>query len=625
MRWNSLCGIAGEIRFDGSVCSAALIKSMCDAEFHRGPDDDGYFTEGPVGLGIRRLAIIDLTKGLYPLSNENGHIRLVFNGEIYGFQNYKEELEKLGHRFSTKTDAEVLVHAYEEWGPQCLKRIDGMFAFALWDGEKRELWAARDHFGIKPFYYYRDKRFFAFASEIKPLLQHPEVSVKPNESLIEQYLLTSLVDTSAETFFQGIKRLESANQVFVSPDGSIKVERYWVPNVSRTLNGNILNEEISKTRQLFLDAVRTQLVSDVPVGTCLSGGIDSSSVVCAVRNADPNAASIGERIKTFSAVFPGEAIDEEAYVRAVCEFTGAEQNPVTPQAEELWRDLPMLVKCQEEPFVSTSIYAQWRVMKRAKERGMTVMLDGQGGDELLCGYIPYYLHYFATLKKNRKWVTLMKESLLSYDLTKQFLNPYVKSLAKRFLNKITKSKIQRLSDRSDVQMHSILSVGRPENVARGIDSVEGLAETLERQTAVTSLPALLRYEDKNSMWHSIEARVPFLDRPFFEYAASLPLNRKLRNGWTKYIFRAAMKGILPDKVRLRRSKVGFETPEKNWIQGVLRQKIKDFFAGRSLRATKFYDVNALMVLLDKHALTTAETSLIWRILNLEIWYSLFFP
>ena len=607
-----MCGIAGELRFDGKKSDLGITKSMCDAQIHRGPDDDGYFSHGPVSLGIRRLSIIDLTIGLYPLQNESGTIRLVFNGEIYGFDALRLELEECGHRFRSKTDAETLVHGYEEWGTRCLDRLNGMFAFALWDDREQLLWIARDHFGIKPLYYHRNKKVFTFASEIKPLLARPDMHTCPNERMIRNYLCSARVDDTADTFFDGIKRLLPAHCLLIRPSGTIRLEKYWTPKISRRINDEESVDEVKNTRRLFLEAINRQLVSDVPVGTCLSGGIDSSSVVSTIRRVHPKGStSTGEWIKTFSAVFPGYPIDESRYVKEICQAVQAEHNPVEPSADELWRDLPDLVRCQEEPFTSTSIYAQYRVMKRARERGVTVLLDGQGGDELLCGYIPLYLHYLLMLRKLGSYRRLLVEGVRSLDLIGPLMRPHALYYLKRLLT-YGKSLVSRPKP----------AMSKTQNDTRAPD--DDLPRVLEILTSVHGLPALLRYEDKNSMWHSIEARVPFLDRPFFEYVAALPLDRKLRNGWTKHIFRRAMSDILPEGIRLRRSKIGFETPEKRWIEKELRGRLQEFFAKPDLRASKYYSPSSVRKLLSKPRLTLDDTSRIWRVLNLELWYREFF-
>jgi len=351
------------------------------------------------------------------------------------------------------------------------------------------------------------------------------------------------------------------------------------------------------------------------VGTCLSGGIDSSSVVSAIRRVHPKGStSTGEWIKTFSAVFPGYSIDETKYAKIVCESAQAEYNPVEPKADELWRDLLDLVKCQEEPFSSTSIYAQYRVMKRAKERGITVLLDGQGSDELLCGYIPLYLHYLLMLRKHGMYHRLLVEGIRSLDL----IGPLIKLRMFAYFMRLLvygKSLMLGAKPRKTTNRSKTAAVKVSE------DDLPGMLEML---TSVHGLPALLRYEDKNSMWHSIEARVPFLDRPFFEYVAALPLDRKLRDGWTKHIFRRAMSGILPEEIRLRRSKIGFETPQMKWIQNDLRGRLQEFFSEPNMAASRFYNLDSLRELLARSRLTNDQVSLVWRALNLELWYREFF-
>jgi asparagine synthase (glutamine-hydrolysing) len=423
-------------------------------------------------------------------------------------------------------------------------------------------------------------------------------------------------DGTEATFFDGIGQLAPAHHLLIQVNGVLKGERYWRPRVSRELDGRTSNDEIEQTRRLFLDGVALHLVSDVPVGTCLSGGIDSSSVICTIKEVHPHGTvSTGERIKAFSAVFPGDPLDELQFSKKVCDLTGAEHNLVTPTAEEFWDDLVTLVRCQEEPFISTSVYAQWRVMKLAKERGVTVMLDGQGGDELLAGYLPYYISYLLSLAGHGKFSEALVEGIRSYDLTGSLVRTYLRSLVLGSVS-LLRLLIQKRSGDSALGNSPTLDY-----LSRA--PVGDLAARLETDTT-TDLPALLRYEDKNSMSHSIEARVPFLHRPFFEYVASLPLDRKLHNGWTKYIFRLAMRNILPDEILLRRSKIGFETPERKWIQG-LGEKLRNFFSDSSLAVSKYVDMEALRRLISKPTLTNDEARLIWRILNVELWYREFIP
>jgi len=600
-----MCGIAGEIRLDGSAVNLANTREMCKLQIHRGPDDEGFFADDAVCLGIRRLAIIDLTKGLYPISNEEKNLHLVFNGEIYGYSELRDELIKAGHRFSTRTDAETVVHSYEEWGTNCLSKFNGMFAFALWDARKQVLWLVRDHFGIKPLYYYREPGFFIFASEIKPLLNYPGVRCASSESVIREYFETGLVDVSEETFFANIYRLMPAQYMIVDRKGNLQAETYWKPFISGVINGSPSSAEIERTKGAFLEAVNRQIVSDVRVGTCLSGGIDSSSIVCAIKKLYPyGAESTGSRLRTFSSVFPGISIDESNYVSDVCDETQSASDLVTPTVEEFWNDLEELVKCQEEPFISPSVYAQWRVMKLAKEHGVTVMLDGQGGDELLAGYTHYYPDYLMTLKKKRQYETLFFEVIRSFHLNWPFMISYLKRL-------LGGSAFRRKSMSGQYSYENRVRAG-------------ALEHTLELDLTTISLPALLRYEDKNSMYHSLEARVPFLDRVFFEAVAPLPLSHKLRNGVTKYVFRLAMKGVLPEKVRTRTNKIGFEVPERKWMEQALCARLNSLLEG-DLYGKKYYESDEVRKLITRNQLTEAQMRKIWRILNLEIWFRVFFP
>jgi asparagine synthase (glutamine-hydrolysing) len=605
----SVGGIAGELRFDGRSSNPSTVKAMCDAQIHRGPDGEGYYTNGTLGLGMRHLAIVDASNGTYPLRNEDGSIHLVSDGEVYVFSELRNKLEQRGHEFCSNSSAESVIHGYEEWGVGCLDELDGMFAFALWDQPRRLLWIARDRVGIKPIYYHKSSKLLAFASEIKPLLRHPDISLEANASVIRQYLQAGLdtgEDASEDTFFAGINRMPPANYLAVRQNGVVEQERYWKPQVSRRLGGEISSATIETIRTLFLEAVRQLLVNEARLGASLSGGLDSSSVVCAAKKIS----STRQPFKTFSALFPGEAIDESEHVRVVCNATGAANYAVNLTADDFWRDLPTLLRCQEEPFSWTSLYAQWRVMQRARECGVKTMLEGHGPDTLLCGFPLHFWYYFMTLIRHRRYRRLLSEVLLSYDLMKvSELLPVILACLRFLFSGISK----KWNSMSHPRTQSILETPNYD-----------LAAKLEIEIAET-LPSVLRHLDKNSMWHNIEVREPFLQKTFFEYCASLPLDQKMRDGWTKYALRLAMKDVLPEPIRLRRDKIGFQIPLKKWIENELRQKLRDFFSDSSLRATRYYDVQTARTVLGKHSLTTREVAFIWHTLCLELWYREFFP
>jgi asparagine synthase (glutamine-hydrolysing) len=548
--------------------------------------------------------------------NETRTVYLVADGCVLSGDALRADLEKIGHSFSSPVDYEIIVHGYEQWGTSFLDRLSGTFAFALWDKPKGLLWIAKDHFGTKPLYYYPSTSFFAFASEIKELLAYPEIPVKPNSNVIAQYLRWGLLDTTEETFFEGIAQLRPAQHLIISQDEMIHSERYWVPPISRALCGGGETEEVSKIRVLFLRAIE-QLDKDRPV-VSLGGGIDSSSITCGLRAIHPGY----HKIKAFSAVFPGESVDEADCVGLVCESAHAEHIPITPTAAELWRDLPVLVRCQEEPFGSPSVYAQWRVLKLAKEKGAGSMYNGEGADELLCGDRSYYVFYLLTLLRHGQRARFMKELVWSAYLLASPLKASLRDLISYGISALPSFSPDTMSSPRP-SLSSIWKTMLRQKDTSGFE-FRDLAGELESDVCTRSLPVSLRCLAKNSMWHGIDICLPFLYRPFFEFVASLPLDRKLRDGWTKRAFRIAMRGIVPERILLQRKKKYFEVPQKKWIENSLRDELKDLFLRSDLKATKYYSPKRIMRLLDRRVLTGYQIGMVWRVLNLELWYREFF-
>ena len=610
-----MCGIAGIVDFASEI-DEGLLKRMTEAIKHRGPDDEGYFIDKEVGLGHRRLSIIDLKTGHQPIHNEDESIWIVCNGEIYNFNELRENLEKNGHNFFTRSDTEVIVHAYEEWGEDSVKRFNGMFAFAIWDSNKKQLFLARDRFGIKPLYYYFNDNKLLFGSEIKAILQDEAVKKVPNDAIIYEYLVYDLVEHREETFFTGIKKLMPAHYMIVDKNG-IRIKRYWELKINEELDATDNNKEKTHTKdfyELLEDSIRLRLISEVPVGTCLSGGLDSSSIVCIINRLLFSEAKarevIGEKQKTFSACYEDKKIDERGYIEDVIKFTNAEKNYVYPSAKSLWREIKKLIYYQDEPFGGPSVYAQWNVMRTASEK-VRVVLDGQGGDELLAGYTPYYGIYFFELWEKRKLLRLLKEFIFSLDLVLPLVTEYLfwskkKSDTKRLFNSMFISKYE----------------GKAESRFRG---QRKLAISLYTDMTKYSIPHLLRYEDRNSMAFSIEARVPFLDHRLVEYVFSLPVTWRIRNGWTKYILREALKGVIPEKIRKRRSKIGFATPEVEWLRE-LKDEIRAVFASEKFKARGYFNQEEILNKFDAFCEGKQDdfASLFWRVLNLEIWFEVFF-
>lgn len=595
-----MCGIAGQFVLNGEEADAALVGTMGERLAHRGPDGEGSFFSGPVGLAHRRLAIIDLSdEGRQPMGNEDGTLQIVFNGEIYNFREIREELVAAGHRFASATDTEVILHAYEEWGRNCLARFNGMWAFALWDGRRRELFCARDRLGVKPFYYTLAGDSFIFASEIKALRVHPGVGRRPNDRMLSTFLAWGVADHTAETMYDGVFQLPPAHALVVSADGVGEPERYWDFAMSGALGGVDDEAAARSVRALLTDAVRLRLRSDVPVGTCLSGGIDSSTVTALINELlqAERPESVGERQKTFSVCFDDLRFDESRYIDTVVAVTNVAGRRTTPGTDGLWEDIERLLYMQDEPFASLSIYAQYCVMRLAQGE-VKVVLDGQGADEQLGGYIAYQAPYIRGLLRHGDVLAALREGIGSARLHGSFISWAA-----------AQSRVR--SERRE------LLRGSPPEVLRYAGSLE---EVLKREVTASNLPLLLHWEDRNSMAFSIEARVPFLDYRLVEHLAGLPLDQKIRGGVTKYVLRRAIRGLVPDAVRCRMDKMGFVTPEEVWMKGELAPHILELFSTPEFTERPYWDAERVLenyrAFLEGKSPYSTE---FWRIACAEMW------
>jgi asparagine synthase (glutamine-hydrolysing) len=577
-----MCGIAGVVGKSGGL-SRDVAKGLAREVRHRGPDDQGFLVwgdgkgprlskepldalDGQVVFAHQRLSIIDLSAaGWQPMGTSGGRYFIVFNGEIYNYVELRQELEKLGWAFRSQSDTEVLLHAYAQWGSNALNRLVGMFAFAVLDTVERSLFLARDFFGIKPLFYAHHDGTFVFASEIKALLKLPSFPREVNPGRVYEYLRFGGLDHGGETLFGQIRQLPAAHYLKVSLDRPIEVRlvNYWKVDLHERTS-LCLEDAAEKLRSLFLDSVRLHLRSDVPVGACLSGGIDSSSIVAAIRHLEPDV-----ELHTFSYAADDPSVNEERWIDMAGHGTGAVVHKVRPTPEELVKDLDDLIAVQDEPFGSTSIYAQYRVFRLAKEAGIKVMLDGQGADELLGGYAPYLSTRLASLVAGGAWFEAMRFTsharrlphvrtgtlLFSAGglLLPDSMRPWARRLIKQELTP------PWLNERWFIE-HEVKFVepSRP----RGKEMLRRhLWESLE-----FGLRSLLRYEDRNSMAHSIESRVPFLTPQVAQFIYSLPQEYIVdRNGVSKAIFRRAMRGLVPDMILERQDKIGFATPEQRWL------------------------------------------------------------
>ena len=636
-----MCGIAGVLNFDGTSIIPSEFYNMLTSIRHRGPDDEGALllesgsgkyelcggpdtpaelklpdlrlsTNGKadLALGSRRLSIIDLSpKGHQPQTNEDGTVWVVFNGEVYNYRELKDELLQSGHKFIGDSDTEVIIHGYEEWGIDALlSRMIGMWGIALWDQKSKRLFLARDRFGIKPLYYNCEGGKLLFASEIKAI--RTKFSAGVNEQRIAEFLWFKPYAADM-TFFNGIKQVMASHYLEIDySSGALKEKRYWdLTEVNRCYGEVDLQAATKNFYDHFEKSIKFHMRSDAPVGTCLSGGLDSSSVVCLSQKLLSEGALPEKglhdikKIKTFSSTPREERISETPYIDEVVKYSGVEPYFTSPTFEEFFGDIDKVVSFHDEPFQGPSVYMQYRVIKLAKENGVKVLLDGQGGDECLAGYQRYILDYVSDLRRQGHYVKSLRELFSTLDLTSPYATKYVRrklGLSKRRFEGVIKS---------------------PPPTAHPLEyPVSTLADRLRYDLLAGSIIELLKYEDTNSSYFAIESRVPFLYHPMIEYLFQLPMSAKLHSGWTKYLLRRSMKDILPEKVRLRRSKLGFPAPEEEWAIQLIDAQM-DWCREVVKNAEDYLDLNAFERLCAglKSNGRSEDFQLFWRIIFLSKW------
>ncbi|HSC53854.1 MAG TPA: asparagine synthase (glutamine-hydrolyzing) [Phnomibacter sp.] len=545
-----MCGIAGIINFNGQPVDKADLKLMTDAIKHRGPDGEGFYVYENVGFGHRRLAIIDLTDaGAQPMTRFG--CTITYNGEIYNYIEIRQELEKKGIVFSTKTDTEVILAAYHVWGTECVQKFNGMWAFAIHDEAKQEVFFSRDRFGEKPLYYTQQNGRFIFCSEIKGLQQILK-QLRPNLLAVAKFIVHEKAEDFQTTFYDQIEKLPAAHNLHINLyTGRQRLINYYRPD--ENIDGKQQNERdlINTFLSLFRHSVSIRLRSDVPVGTCLSGGIDSSAIA--------SAASPLFRLKNndvFSAVTAcsiDPTNDDRNYASAVAEKLGLNWIPILPEMGEFQQAIQHAILVQEEPVVSSSTIMQYFVMKAAKEAGLKVMLDGQGADELLLGYLPHIAWIIETLPVSERFNAAMQACRNNAMSMGRFLSVY-------FYHTNLQMKNARQMRRWNHLDEGLKNQLREAHISENEKNTLHSKQTAELTHG--SLPMLLRYADKNAMAFSIETRLPFLDPALVEFIMNLPVHILLKDGWSKYLLRKAMQPLLPDQVVWRRKKIGFEAPKK---------------------------------------------------------------
>ncbi|CAN7335875.1 asparagine synthase-related protein [Knoellia sp. LjRoot47] len=637
-----MCGIAG---YYGLSADEALLSSMNDVQLHRGPDGEGIFVDGPCGLAHRRLSIIDVAHGQQPMATADGRYSIAYNGEVYNYLDLRAELEGLGRTFETDSDTEVVLQAFAQWGGEAFDRFNGMFGLAIWDRDEQRLTLARDHFGIKPVYVCRvpapaaplasadgvarttesadagggQGEALLFASEIRPILASGLYEKKPNERSIYRYLRFRAHEDGTETFFDGIERLQPGEMLEADADG---IRRTMFTRLREEL-AELAKEQrpydeaaAAEYKERFIEAVRLRLQSEVPVGTSLSGGLDSSAVAVIINQlineGDERTESVGVQQNTFSAVFPNSINDEEKYVDEVLEICEGhvDGHKILPKPEDFKADLRDFIRTQEEPLISSGPYAQFQVMREATKH-VTVLLDGQGADEMMAGYIPYYAVYLRQLRAQGAKAAAAELSK-SLDVLFRLGRFRVKA---------------KLKGRKDVSVTSLLKRDFTSRYTDERFPVEqsNLKKRLIEDLFHNSLPSLLRYEDKNTMRFSLEGRVPFLDKEVVKFIFSLTDEAIIKDGWNKRILRDATRGLLPESINRRRNKIGFTTPQSEWFMR-LKNHFYSVFLSESFANRPYFEQTEVLHAFEGwiKGSNNADTMMFWRLINLELWLQEYF-
>ena len=610
-----MCGIAGIIRWNQSPVNEGEIRSMCQAMVHRGPDEEGIYVTGGVGLGMRRLSIIDLATGQQPISNEDGSIWVVFNGEIYNYRELRRQLESRGHVLATSGDTETIVHLYEDFGERFVDHLRGMFAIAIWDGNQRRLLLARDRLGIKPLYYAERDGEIAFASELKPILELPHIDRSLSWEAVN-HLFTSLVTSPAQSVVEGIKKLEPARIATATDDGILRVRRYWdvkfQPN-ERATEGELVEE----LRAQLQDAVKVHMVSDVPVGAFLSGGLDSSAIVATMAPMNPHP------IKTFSIGFREGDYNELEHARRVAALVGTDHHDLIlePDVVPMVQDLAWYL---DEPFGDTSAIPTYMVSKLAAEH-VKVVLSGDGGDELFAGYDKYVVEdreraYDSVPSPIKRLAGAVGGAMPDGMRGRRFLKHFGLTGFRRYLDAQTLIHTEEMQKLFHPDAFANMAGHDP--WADSMMHLQGAGDwmsAIQYRDLQTYLPLdILTKVDRMTMAHSLEARPPLLDHKLVEFAATVPSRLRMKNGTTKYLFKQAMRGVLPDTI-IDRTKQGFAVPLGRWFRGPLAGFARDILLSDASRQRGILNTAYIERLLQMHQRGRNLDLQLWTMLSFELW------
>ena len=620
-----MCGIAGFVSNKAASSPESMLRRMTDAIAHRGPDENRYFTQGPAYLGHRRLSIVDLAAGHQPMPNEDEKLWIIYNGEIFNHAEVRPELERAGHRYQTRCDTETILHAYEEWGPESIQRFRGMFAYAIWNRETKELFCVRDRLGIKPFYYFWDGETFVFGSEIKAILQHSAVRAEFNESVLPEYL--SFGYTSDDrTFYRGIRKLMPGHWLRISFAGAtpaFEVQQYW--DVPRPIAGESRSDEewIADCRHRVEETIRMRLMADVPLGMFLSGGVDSSAIAAIMQR------MVTGKVKTFSVGYKETAYSELEYARETAKALDTDHHEVQIGMEDFFNALPELVWHEDEPVTWPSSVSLYFVSKLASEN-VKVVLTGEGADELFAGYSRY--RFYTKNEQYLRYYKLLPAPLRQIIRSQVGVSPLLGAAVRRKLQHTFVGRGEDLESLYLDNFYSAFSAAEQKALHSMAESPYGsyrqywdadagrsLLRRMLYADQKTYLVELLMKQDQMSMACSIESRVPLLDHTFVEFAARVPDHLKVRGSSGKYILKEAVKDIIPADV-IHRKKLGFPTPLRQWL---LDERAAQLFANLQAKngfLAGYLDTDEIGRLLTRHRSGQIDaTDRIWRLINLQVW------
>jgi len=628
-----MCGIAGFLNLDSSRSEGLpALERMTATIAHRGPDDSGFYSRPGIFLGHRRLSIVDVAGGLQPMRNETGRVWVTYNGEIFNHADLRPTLEAAGHRYQTRCDTETILHAYEQYGSGCASHFRGMFAFAIWDEDAQTLFCARDRLGIKPFYYFFDGKTFAFASEIKALLSHPAVSAGFEDSLLAEYLAFGYT-SSDQTLFRGIRKLMPGHHLTLRRGDSAgpRIEQYWDAPTLERQESRSDSEWIAECRQRFEEAVRTRLMSDVPLGVFLSGGVDSSAIASMMTRLTP-----GDRVKTFSVGYAEAQYSELSWARQVSQVIGSDHAEVVIGMEDFFDSLPKLVWHEDEPIAWPSSVSLYHVSQLAS-RQVKVVLTGEGSDELFAGYERY-----QRLMWNQRWMSwyeLFPRVFRDFARRRIETSNLVGASSRRKLQHTFLSRDNTVESLhldnfynafSDAEQRGLLkNPTSPRLAYRNFLKYWNAPQTSSQLSRMlyadqkTYLVELLMKQDQMSMATSIESRVPFLDHHFVEFAARVPDRLKVCGGVSKYILKRAVEDLLPHDI-IYRKKMGFPTPLRSWFLDERANPLFSLLLDSDGLLASYLDRKTITNLMERHQNGLEDaTDRIWRLLNLQIWGDLF--